>query len=150
MMRTVKPAFERLKRGREYQPRPAFPLPESGGRNARHGSESSAAVNGVDIPTAPATELEVKRDQLSQEFAELQWQLGGLVYEMAARSNFRFDILQYRAALLQDVDAELGEVERLVRIDRADAGGECDSCGATHGRGAGFCWKCGNQLLISS
>jgi hypothetical protein len=88
-----------------------------------------------------------RREELSRRFAELQWDLGGLAYEMASRDHFRLDVIVRRAAELQEVDAELGEVERLLRLDEAGAAGSCPSCGALHSRGAVFCWQCGESLM---
>ena len=51
--------------------------------------------------------------------AELHWDLGGLAYEMAVRDHFRNDVLMSRAALLQERDAELAEVERKLGYERA-------------------------------
>ena len=42
-------------------------------------------------------------------FAELQCDLGGLAYEMAIRNHVRVEVLVQRAAILQNVDAELSE-----------------------------------------
>ncbi len=92
-------------------------------------------------------ELAARRDQLSTELAELQWDLGGLTYEMARRDHFRLDVLVRQAAKLQGVDAELGEVERLLHLERAGAGGTCPACGALHARGAIYCWQCGADLM---
>jgi hypothetical protein len=92
-------------------------------------------------------ELRERRDRLAERFAELQWDLGGLVYEMAARDHFRLDVVVRRAAELQAVDAELAEVERLLRLDDAGAAGSCSACGALHARGATYCWQCGAKLL---
>ncbi len=50
--------------------------------------------------------------------AELHWDLGGLAYEMAVRDHFRNDVLMSRAALLQERDAELAEVERKLGYER--------------------------------
>jgi hypothetical protein len=94
-----------------------------------------------------AVDLERLRDQLTARVAELQWDLGGLVYEMAIRDRIRVDILVRRAALLQDADAELGEVERILRMERTGTAGTCSSCGAPHSSGAVFCWQCGQSLL---
>jgi hypothetical protein len=105
------------------------PLPPGGG----------AAVRPV--------ELLAKRDRLAEELAELQWDLGGLTYEMAIRDHFRLDVLVRAAAELQRVDAELGEVERLLRMERNGAAGECPGCGALHGRGAVYCWQCGAAIM---
>ena len=81
------------------------------------------------------------------QLAELQWDLGGLVYEMARRDHFRLDVVARQAAKLQAVDAELGEVERLLHLERAGAGGNCPACGALHARGAVYCWQCGTDLM---
>ena len=79
--------------------------------------------------------------------AELQWDLGGLVYEMAIRDRIRVDVIVKRAALLQDADAELGEVERILRMEHTGSAGSCGNCGAPHSGGAVFCWQCGHSLL---
>jgi len=91
--------------------------------------------------------LAERRDRLAARVAELQWDLGGLAYEMAIRDHFRPDVLARRAAELQRADAELGEVERLLRLEAAAAAGECSGCGAVHSRGAVFCWQCGARLV---
>jgi hypothetical protein len=92
-------------------------------------------------------DLERRRDELTARVAELQWDLGGLVYEMAIRDHIRVDVLVRRAATLQEADAELGEVERILRMDQTGAVGECSSCGAPHSSGAVYCWQCGQPLL---
>jgi hypothetical protein len=92
-------------------------------------------------------DLRRRRDQLSARMAELQWDLGGLVYEMAIRDSIRTDVILQRAAALQDVDAELGEVERILRMEETGAAGECKTCGAPHSSGAVYCWQCGSTLL---
>jgi hypothetical protein len=93
-------------------------------------------------------ELRGRRLELAERVAGLTWDLGGLAYEMAIRDHYRLDVLSLRAAELQQVDAELGEVERL--LSSADAGieGQCRSCGAVHSRGAAYCWHCGAPLMI--
>jgi hypothetical protein len=96
------------------------------------------------------TDLEERRRTLEDQLATLQWDLGGLTYEMAIRDHFRLDVLVRTAAKLQEVDAELAEVERLLRLDGAAAGGACTSCGALHARGATFCWQCGTRLMESA
>jgi hypothetical protein len=92
-------------------------------------------------------DLKRRRDELALQVAELHWDLGGLAYEMAIRDHFRLDVLVSRAAVLQQSDAELAETDRLLRMhDTASAGG-CPTCGAPHSRGAGFCWRCGTELI---
>ena len=92
-------------------------------------------------------DLKRRRDQLNARVAELQWDLGGLVYEMAIRDRIRVDVLVQRAAVLQEADAELGEVERILRLEETGTAGACASCGAPHSVGASFCWQCGQPLL---
>ena len=92
-------------------------------------------------------ELRGKRDALAERVAELHWDLGGLTYEMAIRDHFRVDVLVRRAAVLQEADAELGEVQRLLAMEESATTGTCRSCGAVHSRGAAFCWKCGQPLM---
>jgi hypothetical protein len=104
----------------------------------------AAAPSGAPDPHA---ELRARRNALAEEVAELTWDLGGLTYEMAIRDHFRLDVLVRRAAALQERDAELGEVERLLAAAAQGVGGDCRSCGAPHSRGAAYCWKCGQPLM---
>jgi hypothetical protein len=92
-------------------------------------------------------DLQRRRDQLVARVAELQWDLGGLVYEMAIRNRIQVEVLVKRAVALQDADAELNEVERIVRMEETGTAGSCTSCGAPHSSGATFCWQCGKPLL---
>jgi hypothetical protein len=92
-------------------------------------------------------DLKRRRDQLNARVAELQWDLGGLVYEMAIRNRIRVEVLVQRAAVLQEADAELGEVERILRLEETGMAGACGNCGAPHSIGASFCWQCGQPLL---
>jgi hypothetical protein len=93
------------------------------------------------------TDLQRRRDELAEQVTELHWDLGGLAYEMAIRDHFRLDVLVRRAAALQAVDAELAEVERLLRMEQDGVAGSCADCGAPHSRGALFCWQCGATLM---
>jgi hypothetical protein len=97
-------------------------------------------------PVSPG-DLRRHRSELAREYAELQWDLGGLAYEMAIRDHFRLEVLVRRAARLQEVDAELGAVERLARIEDGGAAGACPGCDALYARGAVFCAQCGRRLL---
>jgi hypothetical protein len=109
-----------------------------------------AGVTGTPTAVAaeqPGVDLTQRRDELTARYAELQWDLGGLVYEMAIRDHIRVDVLVRRAAILQDVDAELGEVERILRMEETGTAGSCASCGAPHSSGAVYCWQCGQPLL---
>lgn len=109
-----------------------------------------AAEPPISIPGSKETgtvDLERRRDQLTARFVELQWDLGGLVYEMAIRNRIRVDVIVQRAAVLQDTDAELGEVERILRMEQTGTAGTCASCGAPHSSGAAYCWQCGQPIL---
>jgi hypothetical protein len=64
------------------------------------------------------SELRRRRDELAEQVAELHWNLGGLTYEMAIRDHFRLDVLRGRAAMLQEREIELGEIDQaLLRND---------------------------------
>jgi hypothetical protein len=104
------------------------------------------------VPSPPLgqellVDLERRRDQLIARVAELQWDLGGLVYEMAIRNRIEIEVLVKRAVALQDADAELGEVERIVRTEETGTAGSCTRCSAPHSSGATYCWQCGQPLL---
>jgi hypothetical protein len=98
-------------------------------------------------PAVPPSDLERRRDRLVRELIDLQWDLGGLAYEMASRDHYRLDVLTRKAAKLQQIDAELAEVERMLKLDEAGAAGACGSCGALYARGSVFCWQCGKDLM---
>ena len=108
------------------------PLPPGGGR------------------AVAARDVRRRRDELAREYAALQWDLGGLVYEMAIRDHFRLDVLTRQAARLQELDAQLGAVERLARLEDGGAAGACPGCDALYPRGAVFCSQCGHQLMATS
>jgi hypothetical protein len=105
----------------------------------------------ADSDYAPAAagppDLQRRRDALAEQVTELHWDLGGLAYEMAIRDHFRLDVLVRRAAILQERDAELAEVERLLRMQDDGVAGSCPSCLAPHSRGALYCWQCGTTLM---
>lgn len=111
-------------------------------------SVSEGAAGSAAPPTADqVVDLERRRNGLKARVAEMQWDLGGLVYEMATRDRIRVDVLVKRAALLQDADSELGEIERILRLEHSATAGACASCGAPHSTGASFCWQCGQPIL---
>ena len=127
------------------------------GKRSARGSGSDTGANGTGAPpllpgSLPAREegdvdLRRRRDQLAARVAELQFDLGGLVYEMATRDRIRVDVIVRRAAALQDADSELSEVERILRLEETSTAGACASCGAPHSSGAAYCWQCGQPLL---
>jgi hypothetical protein len=128
-----------LPQGSASMPLPQAATPTPGTVPQANGAAPYAASLVVDLGR--------RRDQLVARVAELQWDLGGLAYEMAIRNHVQVDVLVKRAAALQDADAELNEVERLVRMEESATAGSCSSCGAPHSSGATFCWQCGQPLL---
>ncbi len=108
---------------------------------------SLTPAGGPIVPAGSMAELRRRRYELAQRVAALTWDLGGLTYEMAVRDHYRLDVLARRSAELQQADAELGEIQRLLASAEAGVHGQCRSCGAVHSRGAAYCWHCGAQLL---
>ncbi len=119
---------------------PATPASAPPSATAGQTGDGAAVENG-------RTELRRRRDALAEQVTELHWDLGGLAYEMAIRDHFRLDVLVRRAATLQERDAELAELERLLRMEEDGVAGNCPSCGAPHSRGALYCWQCGATLM---
>jgi hypothetical protein len=108
-----------------------------------------AAVVPPDSTPAVDPELFAQRDRLVERFAVMQSELGGLFYEMAIRDHVRMDILMPRAAELQRVDAELGQLQRLIDTGATSVGGSCPACGAVYAHGAAFCAQCAHPLTES-
>jgi hypothetical protein len=112
-----------------------------------------AAANVATAPQSPPAqhpptdpELLARRDRLIEKFTIMQADLGGAFYEMAIRDHVRIDALTAKAAELQTVDVELGQVERLIELERTGAVGHCSSCNAPYGPGVVFCSQCGHVL----
>ena len=110
----------------------------------RSGSAPSASA--VETPTSAAPELLAQRERLTERFALMQSELGGLFSEMAIRDHVQMDVLISKAAALQRVDSELAQLEHLLHDGNAAIGGQCPSCGATYARGAAFCAQCATPL----
>jgi uncharacterized Zn finger protein (UPF0148 family) len=91
-----------------------------------------------------------QREELARQFAELQWDLGGIAYEMATRKQFKGEVILKQAEKLREVDAKLGQIERVLRLGEEGAAGTCPNCGALQARGAVFCWKCGKQVSTAA
>lgn len=130
-------------------------LPQRLSRNGSKPAEQPAAAGNGSVPASLNSaygeefivDLQRRREQLVARVAELQWDLGGLVYEMATRDAIRVDVIVRSAAKLQEAEAELNEVERILRSEQTGTAGSCASCGAPHSSGAAFCWQCGQPLL---
>jgi hypothetical protein len=123
-------------------------------RGARSGTSAQSNLSAAP-PLLPGSvpkhdgdvDLKRRREQLTARVAELQFDLGGLVYEMAIRDRIRVDVIVRHAAALQDADAELSEVQRILRLEETATAGACASCAAPHSSGAAYCWQCGQPLL---
>jgi chorismate mutase len=134
----------------------AATAPATTASSANPGARAAASAAIVPVGGLAATrptldgslaELRRRRYELAERVAELTWDLGGLTYEMAIRDHYRLDVLARRAADLQQADAQLAEVQRLLSGAEGGVHGQCRSCGAAHSRGASFCWHCGAGLL---
>ena len=101
-------------------------------------------------PAEEQLELIARRDRLTERFALMQAELGGVLYEMAIRDHVRMDVLTRKAAELQRVDAELAEAERALRRDDGPPAGHCSDCGTPYGAESHFCSQCGHALASSA
>lgn len=93
--------------------------------------------------------LRARREALAAEFARRQYDLGGLLYEMAARDHIRLDVLLRKAAELQQLDWELAAVEWSSKLGEQAAAGACPGCGRLFPEGAVFCPGCGRPLAAA-
>jgi hypothetical protein len=91
-------------------------------------------------------ELIAERDRLLEKFTVMQADLGGAFYEMAIRDHVKMDVLTRKAAELQRLDIELGEVEEALALQRSDSTGACANCGTEYQPGARFCSSCGQEI----
>lgn len=136
------------------QPTPAAPAAPQAGSAPPPAAAAPAAKPQQPAPVAPTADtvgLQARREQLADRYAELQSDLGGLVYEMAIRDHFRLDVVVRRAAELQAVDSELSSVEqRLGMATAAPATTTCQACGAAVQLGAQYCGRCGSSLAQSA
>ena len=62
----------------------------------------------------------------------MQADLGGAFYEMAIRDHVKMDVLTRKAAELQRLDIELGEVEEALAVERSGPTSACENCGAEY------------------
>jgi hypothetical protein len=122
----------------------------NGAAGARPLEPPLARASAAPAPAGSMPDLRRRRRELAERVAALTWDLGGLAYEMAVRDHYRLDVLARKAAELQEADAELGEVQRLLGAAEAGIAGHCRACGAVHSRGAAYCWHCGAPLLAEA
>jgi hypothetical protein len=97
-------------------------------------------------PPPENRELIAERDRLLEKFTVMQADLGGAFYEMAIRDHVKMDVLTRKAAELQRLDLELGEVEEALELQRSEATGSCANCGTELTPGARFCSSCGAEV----
>jgi hypothetical protein len=112
-------------------------------RPSRNGSAKSAKKRGK---SEENRELIVERDRLLEKFTVMQADLGGAFYEMAIRDHVKMDVLTRKAAELQRLDMELGEVEEALELQRSDSTGACANCGSELQPGSRFCSACGTEV----
>ena len=94
-------------------------------------------------------DLVAQRHRLTERFALMQSELGGLFYEMAIRDHVQMNVLIQKAAELQRLDGELGALERLLESGAQAIGGHCPGCGAVYAPGAAFCAQCATPVSAS-
>jgi hypothetical protein len=123
----------------------------NGAAPAATGANPAAATGGQAATQPPQqapgdVALAQQRDRLLERFTIMQADLGGAFYEMAIRDHVRLDALTRKAAELQRVDAELGQLERRLGLQRTGAVGTCSNCASPYGPGEVYCSQCGKPL----
>ena len=91
---------------------PADRLAAQARRDALRGGGAAPGLSPVEH------DLLARRERLTERFALLQADLGGVFYEMAIRDHVAMDVLTRKAAELQRVDADLQQVERELWVAR--------------------------------
>jgi hypothetical protein len=137
--------FERIGRRRrgDAPPEGMVPADKLAARAWREAGRAPASSEQSD------PDLLARRERLTERFALLQADLGGVFYEMAIRDHVRMDVLTRKAAELQRVDADLAQVERELRGDLLPPAlpvAACPACGTPHAAESRFCHSCGQPL----
>ena len=137
--------FDRIRsrRGSDAPPEGMVPADKLAARAWREAGRTPAVGEQADL------ELLARRERLTERFALLQADLGGVFYEMAIRDHVRMDVLTRKAAELQRVDADLAQVERELRgepLPPLAPAGACPACGTPHAVQSRFCHSCGQPL----
>jgi len=110
------------------------------------GRTPAAAPAAAPQAESGSAELLAQRERLTERFALMQAELGGLFYEMAIRDHITLEVLIEKAAALQRIDIELAQIGYLLDTGDRSIGGHCPSCGLAHARGAAFCSQCAAPL----
>ncbi len=123
-------------------------LGRSGGQSRNgHGGRKSHDRRKSRPQDEPANrELLAERDRLLERFTVMQADLGGAFYEMAIRDHIKLDVLTRKAAELQRLDIELGQLEEALQQLGSEATGQCSNCGTPFEPDARFCAHCGHEL----
>ena len=106
----------RARRRREGPPPGLLPADKLAARARRDALRAGAGAAGGLSPAEH--ELLARRERLTERFALLQADLGGVFYEMAIRDHVVMDVLTRKAAELQRVDAGLQQLERELWVAR--------------------------------
>ena len=110
------------------------------------GRAPAAAPAAAPQAESRSAELLAQRERLTERFALMQAELGGLFYEMAIRDHITLEVLIEKAAALQRIDIELAQIGYLLDTGDRSIGGHCPRCGLAHARGAAFCSQCAAPL----
>jgi hypothetical protein len=86
-------------------------------------STPARVVPAAGAEASPAPELIAQRERLTERFALMQSELGGLFYEMAIRDHVQMDVLITKAAALQRVDSELHNSSICSTTERPESAG---------------------------
>jgi hypothetical protein len=144
--RDGKPGFADVFR-RSWAPAPGRSRALGGaGRGVARPRGAKGAAPAKAVGGAGAKKLSKQRDLLAQRFAEAQYDLGGIAYEMAIRDKFRQQVLKDKAAKLRELDAQLTQVDGMLKLGATGIAGSCPNCDALQAKGARFCWQCGFNL----
>jgi hypothetical protein len=111
----------RLRRRRDAPPPGLVPADKLAAQARRAGAAGAGPAGALTAGLDP--ELLARRERLTERFALLQADLGGVFYEMAIRDHVRMDVLTRKAAELQRVDVELEHVEREIYMQAARGAG---------------------------
>ena len=136
--------------GARQKAKAAATAPAAAAAPADHAGVQAPQAPPGGTPPAPDNAMLVgRREQLARLYAELQSDLGGLVYEMAVRDQFRLDLVARQAAKLQAVDVELTRGRAGARARDERSGVEVSVVRQPRPVNAAYCGRCGAPLARS-